>query len=63
MGALINWLPNFSRNVEDALTLYLRTGMRDVEIGAMEGAEITIEPDGLWWTISKAKTKNARHQN
>ncbi|AOJ68394.1 alpha/beta hydrolase [Burkholderia sp. ABCPW 14] len=61
-GALINWLPNFSRNVEDALTLYLWTGTRGAEIGAMEGAEITDERDGLWWTIPKAKTKNARHE-
>ncbi|WP_175723036.1 tyrosine-type recombinase/integrase [Burkholderia ambifaria] len=62
-GALINWLPNFSRNVEDALTLYLWTGTRGAEIGAMEGVEITDEPDGLWWTIPKVKTKNARHEN
>ncbi|MGY4831990.1 tyrosine-type recombinase/integrase [Burkholderia pyrrocinia] len=62
-GVLINWLPNFSRNVEDALTLYLWTGTRGVEIGAMEGAEVVAEPDGLWWAIPKAKTKNARHEN
>ncbi|KWC29778.1 alpha/beta hydrolase [Burkholderia ubonensis] len=62
-GALVNWLPNFSRNVEDALTLYLWTGTRGGEIAAMEGAEITDEPDGLWWTIPKAKTKNARHES
>ncbi|HHX4054171.1 TPA: tyrosine-type recombinase/integrase [Burkholderia contaminans] len=63
VGVLINWLPNFSRNVEDALTLYLWTGTRGVEVGAMAGAEITDEQDGLWWTIPKAKTKNARHEN
>jgi integrase len=62
-GVLINWLPNFSRNVEDALTLYLWTATRGAEIGAMEGREITEEPDGLWWTIPKIKTKNARHEN
>lgn len=62
-GVLINWLPNFSRNVEDALTLYLWTATRGAEIGAMEGQEITEEPDGLWWTIPKIKTKNARHEN
>lgn len=62
-GAVINWLPNFSRNVEDALTLYLWTATRGAEIGAMEGREITEEPDGLWWTVPKAKTKNARHEN
>ncbi|KUZ29629.1 tyrosine-type recombinase/integrase [Burkholderia territorii] len=63
VGAVINWLPNFSRNVEDALTLYVWTGTRGVEIGTMEGAEISEESDGLWWTIPKAKTKNARHAN
>ncbi|WP_063533322.1 integrase family protein [Burkholderia sp. MSMB1589WGS] len=62
VGALINWLPNFSRNVEDALTLYLWTGTRGAEIGAMEGTEITEERDGLWWTIPKVKTKSARHE-
>ena len=24
---------------------------------------MTEEPDGLWWTIPKRKTKNARHEN
>lgn len=62
VGALITWLPNFSRNVEDALTLYLWTGTRGAEICAMEGAEITEERDGLWWTIPKVKTKSARHE-
>ncbi|VBL42158.1 tyrosine-type recombinase/integrase [Burkholderia pseudomallei] len=62
VGALITWLPNFSRNVEDALTLYLWTGTRGAEIGAMEGTEITEERDGLWWTIPKVKTKSARHE-
>ncbi|TOY81915.1 alpha/beta hydrolase [Burkholderia pseudomallei] len=62
VGALITWLPNFSRNVEDALTLYLWTGTRGAEICAMEGAEITEERDGLWWTIPKVKTKSAGHE-
>lgn len=63
VGQLINWLPNFSRTVEDALTLYLWTGTRGSEIGAMTGGEISDEGDGLWWTIPKGKTKNARHEN
>ncbi|KVS62699.1 tyrosine-type recombinase/integrase [Burkholderia cepacia] len=63
VGALIAWLPNFSRTVEDALTLYLWTGTRGAEIASMEGREIAEESDGLWWTIPKAKTKNARHEN
>jgi integrase len=61
VGALVRWLPNFSRLVCDALTLYLWTGTRGAEIVAMEASEITDEIDGLWWTMPKAKTKNARH--
>lgn len=60
-GRLINWLPNFSRTVSDAVLLYLWTGTRGAEIVSMEGKEITEEKDGLWWTIPKAKTKNAHH--
>jgi integrase len=63
VGELVRWLPNFSRTVEDALTLYLWTGTRGSEIVAMKAGEISEEADGLWWTIPKAKTKNARHQN
>lgn len=61
VGELIRWLPNFSRNVADALTLYLWTGARGAEIMAMEGREVAEEADGIWWTLPKAKTKNARH--
>lgn len=61
VGTLIRWLPNFSSLVEDALTLYLWTGVRGAEIVAMEGVEIAEESTGLWWTIPKRKTKNARH--
>jgi integrase len=61
VGELIRWLPNFSRIVSDALTLYLWTGARGAEIVAMEAQEITEEAEGLWWTVPKAKTKNARH--
>ena len=60
-GELIRWLPNFSKSVHDALTLYLWTGTRGAEIMALERSEISEEVDGLWWTIPKAKTKNARH--
>lgn len=60
-GELIRWLPNFSRTVADALTLYLWTLTRGAEIVAMEREEVTEEADGLWWTVPKAKTKNARH--
>lgn len=59
-GELIPWLPNFSRDVEDFLTLYLWTCARGAEIGAMEAEEISEEGDGLWWTVPKEKTKNAK---
>jgi integrase len=61
LGELIRWLPNFSRTVADSLALYMWTGTRGSEIMAMEASEISKESDGLWWTIPKAKTKNARH--
>lgn len=60
---LMSWLPNFSRNVSDGLTMYLWTGTRGAEIMTMEGREISEETDGWWWTIPKNKTKNARHEN
>lgn len=63
IGVLINWLPNFSKTIADAITLYLWTDTRGAEIVAMEKHEIREEPDGLWWQIPKEKTKNARHEN
>jgi integrase len=60
-GELIRWLPHFTALVDDALTMYLWTCARGAEICAMEAEEITREVDGLWWTVPKAKTKNARH--
>lgn len=64
VGALIRWLPNFSRLLQDSLTLYLWTASRGAEIVGMEGREIQREADGLtWWTIPKAKTKSGRHEN
>jgi integrase len=63
LGELVTWLPNFSRLVEEALTLYLWTGTRGAEIMAMMGSEAAETPAGLVWTIPKQKTKNARHAN
>lgn len=60
VGELLRWLPNFSRIVADALALYLWTGTRGSEIMSMEALEIREEPTGLWWTIPKEKTKNAK---
>ncbi|MDH0740186.1 MULTISPECIES: tyrosine-type recombinase/integrase [Achromobacter] len=59
-GELIRWLPNFSRDIHDILTLYLWTAARGAEITVMEAREITEEADGLWWTVPKAKTKNVK---
>jgi integrase len=58
VGTLIRWMPNFTRDIEDFLMLYLWTGTRGAEIGPMRAEEISKEADGLWWTIPKAKTKN-----
>lgn len=62
-GELIAWLPSFAGVIPDVLTLYLWTGTRGAEICAMKGSEVKDENGQLWWTIPKAKTKNARHQN
>ncbi len=59
LAKLIPWLANFSRNIEEVLTMYLWTGCRGAEICAMEAKEVAEEADGWWWTIPKAKTKNS----
>ncbi|MDN4057160.1 integrase family protein [Massilia sp. YIM B02769] len=59
VGTLIRWLPNFSRLVDDVVTLYMWTCTRGSEILSMEVNEITHESDGLWWTVPKDKTKNS----
>jgi integrase len=63
LGDLLRWMPNFSRTVDDVLTLYLWTGTRGSEIVSMHESEFSEEKDGLWWTIPKAKTKNANRAN
>ena len=55
---LIPWLSHLSETISDVLTMYLWTGLRGGEIVLIEGNEVSKEPDGLWWTIPKAKTKN-----
>lgn len=61
IGILIPWLSNFKTREADVLTMYLWTCTRGAEIVTMEAKEISEEADGLWWTIPKAKTKNARY--
>jgi integrase len=62
VAKLLRWLPNFSTLISDALTLYLWTATRGSETMSMMAGEISQEADGWWWTIPKAKTKNARHE-
>jgi integrase len=61
VGQLLRWLPNYTRDVEDILTLYLWTCCRGAEIVTMERAEVADEADGLWWTIPRAKLKMRRN--
>ena len=58
---LLPWFPNFSRDVEDALTLQLWTGCRGAEVVAMRAEEVTEEPDGWWWTIPRERLKMRRN--
>ena len=58
---LLPWMPNFSRDVDDALTLILWTCCRGAEVVAMEASEISAEADGTWWTIPRSKLKMRRH--
>lgn len=60
VALLLPWLGNFSRNIEDVLTMYLWTGCRGTEICAMEAHEVTEEADGWWWTVPRSKIKMER---
>jgi len=62
LGVLIRWLPNFSKMVDDVLTIYLWTLLRGSEITSMHAKDITEEKDGLWWTIPKLETKNRNRE-
>lgn len=63
IGTLINWLPNFTRLIEEVITIYLWTGTRGSEICASVGREVVEEAPGeWWWTIPVEKTKN-RHRD
>lgn len=61
VSALLRFMPNFSRDVEDALVLYLWTACRGAEIVAMERDEIATERKVLWWTIPVGKLKGRRN--
>jgi integrase len=61
VSALLAWLPNFSRDIQDVCTLYFWTCCRGAEIVAMARDEIAAEKTGLWWTIPKEKLKMRRN--
>lgn len=63
VGVLLNWLPNMSKLLQDALTMYLWTGTRGTEILTIQANEIAEEATGWWWTMPKHKTKNLRREN
>lgn len=56
-------LPLLAETVQDVLVLYLWTACRGAEIVQMHARQITTEPDGVWWTVPKARTKNAKRKN
>lgn len=60
LAYLLPWLGNYSRQVEDVLTMYLWTGCRGAEICAIEAHEVTEEADGWWWTVPRRKMKTGR---
>ena len=62
LAEVLRFLPNFSRLVEEVLTLYLWTLLRGSELLSMQGRQLTQEPDGLWWTIPKSLTKNIHRE-
>jgi integrase len=62
LRALLPWMPNFSRDVEDALTLVLWTACRGAEVVAMRVDEISEEEGGTWWwTIPRERLKMRRN--
>jgi len=61
LALLVPWLANFTRDVDDALTLILWTCCRGAEVMAMRAEEVGQESDGWWWTIPKAKLKMRRN--
>jgi hypothetical protein len=56
-------MERFSRQVQDFLTIQLWTCTRGAEIVQMHSKHITVEPDGLWWTVPKELTKGANRDN
>ncbi|MDF3822661.1 integrase family protein [Leptospira sp. 96542] len=63
VGTLLRWLPSMHDLAADATVLYLWTCARGGEILAMRPEHITEEADGVWWTVPKEQTKNARFEN
>ena len=62
IAELLAWLPNMHELGRDTTQMYLWTCVRGVEILAMRPEHITHEADGLWWTVPRELTKNARFE-
>lgn len=61
LGPLVAWCRENMHSVGfDMMQIYLRTGTRGSEIASMQPKHIAEEKTGLWWTIPKALTKNAK---
>ncbi len=54
---LLPWLPNYSRTVEDILTLTLYLGLRSGEVCKLRDEWLKEEPDGWWLTIPASEMK------
>lgn len=57
---LLAWLPNMHALASDVTQMYLWTCARGSEILSLRPEHVTEEPDGWWWTVPAALTKNAR---
>ncbi len=54
---LLSWLPNYSRTVEDILTLTLYLGLRSGEVCKLQDEWLKEESDGWWLTIPASEMK------
>ena len=62
LKSLIPWMPNYSRTVEDVLTLTLYLGLRSGEVCKLRD-EWLIEEDDGWWVQIPAVEMKKHHSN
>ncbi|MDR3449664.1 MAG: integrase family protein [Alphaproteobacteria bacterium] len=60
IAAVLLWFPTQPKPLAGVLTLTLTTGARSGEVVQMRGNQVTEDDGVLWWTLPKAKTKNAK---